>query len=133
MAASILLIYIPLLCSLLFGFLLSRALISMDFFARRNGLLFFFLCTLFFPVVLFSGSFFGLIFSLQINRIFFDFTLLSTVLPEGIVMWFGDGPAPTRQLRPYWNTVRSIVWILFPIITCATFYLRNRKFETVAH
>lgn len=127
MAPSILLIWIPIFVSLLFSASLVLVLTKVKFLVRQNAFFFLFLNAITIAPTQFVGSFLGLILSLQINRIFFDYSLLAPILPQGVVIWFADGPAPTRELWPYWKLVKFILWMIFPILLGASSYLRWKK------
>lgn len=64
------------------------------------------------------GGSLGLLLSIQINKLYFDFKVLEAALPNGIFVWYGFGPAPTPQFMSYWVYVQlaciiAFVWLIF--------------------
>ncbi len=114
MAAFILLVVIPSLFSLLCGWI-ALYLLRFGFIQRLGKLKFFAVasCLIFFA--LFFGSWMGVIFSCEINRIFFDYQILSAVLPSGIYLWYGSGPGLTPHFSEYWLYVRVAKLVFLPL------------------
>ena len=65
---------------------------------------------------LLTGAWFGVLLSCEINRVFFDYEVLSRVLPSGIYLWYGFGPGLTPQFSSYWAYVTAVRLAAWPAL-----------------
>jgi hypothetical protein len=71
-------------------------------------------------LMLLTGAWFGVLVSCEINRVFYNYEALSSVLPSGIYLWYGFGPGLTPQFEDYWRFVRVaklVAWPLFVFLS----------------
>ena len=120
---SILLIYLPIFTALAISFFSLKLFKKSVFFTRANTTWFTIANFVTHGLSLFVGGSIGLLISIQINRLIFDFKVLLTALPNGVFVWYGFGPAPTPQFMSYWVYVEltcfiAFVWLIFLSFKC---------------
>ena len=122
---SMLLIYIPIVFAIVVS-LFSAWLFRKSKHYMRGSAFGFALSNLFIiGFSLFIGSLLGLLVSLQINRLFFNYKVLEPALPNGLYLWYGFGPGPTPQFMSYWIYVEIICLVALLSLTILNFKGRN--------
>jgi|GEM_PF-6671033 len=118
---SILLIWIPVFFAGVLG-LISLPLGNL-FYKRFEPGVFYFISAGILGIALCVGLFLGLIFAIFINRTVFDYQILSTVLPSGVILWYGFGPWFTPQFLSFLEDSLVIV----SVIAVVFLYLNQRR------
>lgn len=111
-SASVLLIAIPVLCGLA---LTASALPVINKFLNHRALkpMTKTLVAIFLSGgLMFGGSLFGLILSIQINHFVFNYEILEKALPQGYYYWGPISPVATFEFIHYWRFTAAIMAIL---------------------
>lgn len=113
--ATILLIWIPAATSLSFGSFTAWLCTKLPrHWARLPAT-----CLAIFLLLL-TGAWAGVLVSCEVNRVIFNWKVLSQALPSGIYLWYGFGPGLTPQFASYWIYVRAIKLAAWPLLTALT-------------
>jgi hypothetical protein len=126
MMANILLIWIPVFAAL------SLAVFPLFFVNRASRSLrpswLWILSFLVIGVSFLVGALGGLLGSIQINRVVFDYRILEEALgPNGILVWYGFGPGLTPQFISYWQYTFLVLLIAMPALTFLNGYFVSKK------
>jgi small-conductance mechanosensitive channel len=127
---SILLIFLPVIVAVGVSLLSSQLIRGTKFFARTGTVSFAFVILVVLGASLFVGSLLGLLLSLQINKIVFDYKVLESVLPSGVFLWYGFGPAPTPQFMSYWVYVYLVCLVALSALTLINFKFRTSRLDS---
>lgn len=127
MMPSLFLIYLPILVALSVGFFTFSFFKNSAFFVRSNAVWFAVSNFIIHGLSLFVGGSLGLLLSIQINRFYFDFKVLEAALPNGVIVWYGFGPAPTPQFMSYWVYVQFTCFVAFVGLVVLSYRDRRKQ------
>jgi hypothetical protein len=125
MLAFFLLSGIPVISALLFGYMAMRVLRTPWLVRLIDRGLYFIVNVGLIGLSLTAGAIIGLLLTVQINRIVYNYEVLKKALPTGIYLWYGFGPDLTPQFYNYWRLVMVVIVIATPYMALLNLRRKN--------